>query len=78
MRLVWFAVSVTMQEPPYVSSLRITLSESAVKNTTLEERLKAQPGVTEAVVVTAERSAYVKVDIKQTNRNQLEQLINAA
>lgn len=76
--LVWFAVSVTMQEPPYVSSLRITLSESAVKNTTLEERLKAQPGVTEAVVVTAERSAYVKVDIKQTNRNQLEQLINAA
>ncbi|WP_420804427.1 hypothetical protein, partial [Yersinia pestis] len=42
------------------------------------ERLKAQPGVTEAVVVTAERSAYVKVDIKQTNRNQLEQLINAA
>lgn len=76
--LVWFAVSVTMQEPPYVSSLRITLSESAVKNTTLEERLKAQPGVTEVVVVTAERSAYVKVDIKQTNRNQLEQLINAA
>ncbi|CRY73196.1 MFS transporter [Yersinia pseudotuberculosis] len=76
--LVWFAVSATMQEPPYVSSLRITLSESAVKNTTLEERLKAQPGVTEAVVVTAERSAYVKVDIKQTNRNQLEQLINAA
>lgn len=76
--LVWFAVSVTMQEPSYVSSLRITLSESAVKNTTLEERLKAQPGVTEAVVVTAERSAYVKVDIKQTNRNQLEQLINAA
>ncbi|CNE37467.1 MFS transporter [Yersinia similis] len=76
--LVWFAVSATMQEPPYVSSLRITLSESAVKNTTLEERLKAQPGVTEAVVVTAEHSAYVKVDIKQTNRNQLEQLINAA
>ncbi|WP_186374801.1 MFS transporter [Yersinia similis] len=76
--LVWFAVSATMQEPPYVSSLRITLSESAVKNTTLEERLKAQPGVTEVVVVTAEHSAYVKVDIKQTNRNQLEQLINAA
>ncbi|AHK20157.1 membrane protein [Yersinia similis] len=76
--LVWFAVSATMQEPPYVSSLRITLSESAVKNTTLEERLKAQPGVTEAVVVTAEHSAYVKVDIKQTNRNQLEQLINTA
>ncbi|MFA9207507.1 MAG: MFS transporter [Yersinia sp. (in: enterobacteria)] len=75
--LVWFAVSTTMQEPPYVSSLRITLSELAVKDSALEQRLKAQPGVTEAVVVTAERSAYIKVDTKQTNRNQLEQLVNA-
>lgn len=75
--LIWFAVSATMQEPPYVSSLRITLSELAVKDSALEERIKAQPGVTEAVVVTAERSAYVKVDTKKTNRSQLEQLVNA-
>ena len=66
-----------MQEPPYVSSLRITLSELAVKDSALEERIKAQPGVTEAIVVTAERSAYVKVDTKKTNRSQLEQLVNA-
>ncbi|AKA39470.1 MFS transporter [Yersinia ruckeri] len=75
--LMWFTVSITMQEPPYVSSLRITLSELAVKDAALEDRIKAQPGVTEAIVVTAERSAYVKVDTKQTNRNQLEQLVNA-
>jgi MFS family permease len=76
--LVWFTVSTTMQEPPYVNSLRITLSELALNDLALEKRIKAQPGVTEAVVVAAERSAYIKVDTKQTNRNQLEQLINAA
>lgn len=75
--LVWFAISTTIQEPPYVSSLRITLSELAVKDSALEKRIKAQPGVTEAVVVTAEHSAYVKVDTKKTNRSQLEQLVNA-
>lgn len=75
--LVWFFISTTMQEPPYVSSLRITLSELAVKDSALEERIKAQPGVTEAVVVAAEHSAYIKVDTKKTNRSQLEQLVNA-
>ncbi|MNN83608.1 Inner membrane transport protein YajR [compost metagenome] len=66
-----------MQEPPYVSSLRITLSELAVKDSALQSRLLAQPGVAEAVVVPEERSAYVKVDTKQTNRGQLEALIAA-
>lgn len=74
---VWFTVSSTMQEPPYVSSLRITLSELAVKDSALEARLKAQPGVAEAIVVPEERSAYVKVDTKVTNRKALEQLVNA-
>ncbi len=49
-----------MKEPPYVSSLRITLSELAVKDSALESRLKAQPGVAEAIVVPEERSAYVR------------------
>ncbi|AGB81329.1 arabinose efflux permease family protein [Serratia sp. FGI94] len=72
----WFIISSTMQEPPYVSSLRITLSELAAKDTSLASRLQAQPGVTEAIVVPEERSAYVKVDTKQTNRGQLETLVN--
>jgi MFS family permease len=74
---IWFVVSSTMKEPPYVSSLRITLSELAVKDSALQSRLLAQPGVAEAIVVTEERSAYVKVDTKQTNRGQLEALVNA-
>ncbi|MFI3309641.1 MFS transporter [Ewingella allii] len=75
--VVWLMVSATMSEPPYVSSLRITLSELAVKDSALEARIKAQPGVAEAIVVPEELSAYVKVDTKQTNRKALEQLVAA-
>lgn len=74
---IWFVVSSTMKEPPYVSSLRITLSELAVKDSALESRLKAQPGVADVVVVPEERSAYVKIDTKQTDRGRLEALVNA-
>lgn len=76
--VVWLVVSSTMTEPPYVSSLRITLSELAVKDSALQARILAQPGVAEAVVVPEEFSAYVKVDTKQTNRKALEQLVSAA
>ncbi|NGX87848.1 MFS transporter [Rahnella sp. Lac-M11] len=76
--IVWLLVSSTMTEPPYVSSLRITLSELAVKDSALQARILAQPGVAEAVVVPEEFSAYVKVDTKQTNRQALEQLVSAA
>jgi len=76
--VVWLVVSSTMTEPPYVSSLRITLSELAVKDSALQARIMAQPGVAEAVVVPEEFSAYVKVDTKQTNRKALEQLVSAA
>jgi MFS family permease len=73
----WFLISCTMQEPPYVSSLRIRLSALAVKDSALEGRLKVQPGVVEAIVLPEEGSAYIKVDIKQTSRSQLEALINS-
>lgn len=76
--VVWLFVSATMTEPPYVSSLRITLSELAVKDSALQARILAQPGVAEAVVVPEEFSAYVKVDTKQTNRKALEQLVSLA
>nr|WP_238485717.1 MFS transporter [Rahnella ecdela] len=76
--VVWLLVSSTMTEPPYVSSLRITLSELAVKDSALQARILAQPGVAEAVVVPEEFSAYVKVDTKQTNRKALEQLVSVA
>ncbi|TKI06290.1 MFS transporter [Martelella alba] len=75
--LVWWGVSIRLQEPPYVSSLRLTLSALAAKDGGLEQKLKSQPGVTEVVVVPEERSAYVKVDTKRTNRLELERLVDA-
>ena len=76
--LVWFLVSATMQEPPYVSSLRIMLSDLAVNDAALASRLRAQPGVADVVVVPEERSAYIKIDSKITNRHTLEQLVDVA
>ncbi len=75
--LIWWAVSITLRDPPYVSSLRLTLSALAVKDGGLEQRLKSQPGVTEVVVVPEEQSAYVKIDTKRTNRLELERLVDA-
>lgn len=74
--VVWLLVSATMTEPPYVSSLRITLSEQVASDAMLETRIKSQPGVADVVVVVAELSAYVKVDTKQTNRQALEALVS--
>lgn len=75
--LVWLLVSCTMREPPYVSSLRIALSDIALRNDDLALRLRQQPGVKEAVVVREEQSAYVKIDVKQTSRSQLELWVSA-
>ncbi|WPU22068.1 MFS transporter [Cedecea neteri] len=76
--MVWLFVSWTMQEPPYVSSLRIELPESSVNDRHLRERLLAQPGVSEANIIPEERSAYVKIDSKLTNRYEIEQVVKGA
>ncbi|OON37537.1 hypothetical protein BTJ39_20290 [Izhakiella australiensis] len=70
----WLLVSITMHEPPYVSSLRIVLKD-AVDFDRLEQRLKAQPGVSAVFIVAAEKSAYVKIDSKVTSRPELEALV---
>ncbi|WP_279048413.1 MFS transporter [Cedecea davisae] len=75
---VWLLVSWTMQEPPYVSSLRIELPESSVDDAGMLARLLAQPGVSEANIIPEERSAYVKIDSKLTNRYEIEQLVKGA
>lgn len=64
-----------MREPPYLSSLRITLSDSALNNRDLEEKIHAQPGVAEVIIVPDEHSAYVKIDNKKISRRQLEELV---
>lgn len=64
----------TLREPTYVSSLRITLPGRVAVDSQLAQRLQAQPGVTEVMVVPEERSVYVNVDTK-TNRAALEKVV---
>lgn len=73
--ILWFVVSLTMKQPPYVSSIRIELPVHMQNMRALEQMLRAQNGVMEALVVDEELSAYVKVDRKVINREQLEAMI---
>ncbi|MCX8958000.1 MFS transporter [Erwinia psidii] len=70
----WLVVSMTMQEPPYVSSLRLVLKDNTDSNK-LEKRLKSQPGVAAVFIVPEEKSAYIKIDSKVTSRPELEALV---
>ncbi|KFC83369.1 MFS transporter [Buttiauxella agrestis] len=73
--MIWLLVSSTMTEPPYVASLRIELPEDVANDETLKQRLLAQPGVSDVNIIAQERSAYVKIDSKLTNRFEIEQLV---
>ncbi len=75
---LWLAIAVTMREPPYVTSLRLPLSSQAMAEAGLSERLKAVPGVTDAVVVAEEAAIYIKLDTEILDRTSLEHLINQA
>ncbi|MCY1461923.1 hypothetical protein D9M71_796370 [compost metagenome] len=44
----------------------------------LTERLKAVPGVTDAVVVADEAAIYIKLDTEILDRSSLESLVNPA
>ncbi|ECT5586208.1 MFS transporter [Salmonella enterica subsp. enterica serovar Cerro] len=74
--MVWLAVASTMKEPPYVSSLRMEIPADIVADDRLKQRLLAMKGVSEALIVAEEHSAYVKIDSKVTNRFEVEQLIS--
>ncbi|MNH04727.1 Inner membrane transport protein YajR [compost metagenome] len=75
--LLWLGVSLTMQEPPYVSSLRIVLPEGVEASPALEQKIRACDGVSDVLLVSEEHSVYVKVDTKHLTRSDLERLIVA-
>ena len=75
---IWLAIAVTMRQPPYVTSLRLPLSPEAIREAGLAERLKAVPGVTDAVVVAEEAAIYIKLDTEILDRASLERLVNPA
>ncbi|MBB1610337.1 MULTISPECIES: MFS transporter [unclassified Pseudomonas] len=71
---IWLAIAVTMREPPYVTSIRLPLSDEVLGDASLAERFKALPGVSDVMVVAEEAAAYVKVDSQQVDRTSLERL----
>ncbi|WP_072567538.1 MFS transporter [Enterobacter sp. SA187] len=74
---LWLLVSLTMSEPAYVSSLRVEIPADVPADDTLGEQLRALPGVSEVLVVQDERSVYIKIDSKVTNRFEIEQALLA-
>lgn len=74
--ILWLLVSLTMQEPPYVSSLRVVLPHTDNAEL-LEQRLRQAPGVSNVLIIPEERAAYIKIDSKTTNREAIEALISA-
>ena len=74
---VWLLVASTMKEPRYVSSLRVEIPDDVEISDALKQRLEGKEGVTEVLIVPEERSAYVKIDSKVTNRFEVEQALKA-
>ena len=75
--MLWLFVASTMKEPRYVSSLRVEIPDDVAIGDALQQRLEATEGVSEVLIVPEERSAYVKIDSKVTNRFEVEQALKA-
>jgi MFS family permease len=73
--LLWFGLSLSMKEPPYVSSLRIVLPDGVEATPALEQKVRDREGVKDVLLASAERSLYVKVDSRCIKRSDLEQLV---
>ncbi|WP_417792527.1 MFS transporter [Stutzerimonas xanthomarina] len=72
---LWFVVTWSMREPPYVTGLRLPLSAGAACNPALTEQIMAVTGVSDAVVIGEEAAAYLKVDMKTLDRTALDRLV---
>lgn len=72
---LWLLVTWRMQEPPYVTGLRLPLSELALGNPQLAEDMLAVPGVSDALIIGDEAAAYLKVDMQILDREALDRLV---
>lgn len=73
--VMWFVISLTMREPPYVSSLRIVLPPTLAADAALAQQLRQQAGVSDAILVADEHTAYIKIDSLVTSRAAIEQFL---
>ncbi|MBK4765113.1 MAG: MFS transporter [Pantoea sp. Brub] len=73
--IVWLLISLTIKEPLYLHSIRITLNESLLNIKDLEKYIKRQSGVSDVIIVLKEKSAYIKIDKKYFNKRNLEHML---
>ena len=71
---LWWLLSVTMKQPPYVSSMVMALDSSvSLDARTIGKELAIIPGVEEVTVLDSEKTAYLKVDKKIVDMTVLRQ-----
>ncbi len=74
---LWWFFAATMQEPPYVTSTRLTVAGDSSPDEELLERLRDQPGVMDALYVAEEAAVYVRFDNKLNEREQLQAMLGS-
>ena len=77
--LVWLLAAATMAQPSYLTTRLMPITQAKAGDAEgLAARLRQVRGVAEAVVVTEENLAYLKVDAKTFDAAMAEQLTSAA
>lgn len=69
---LWLFFAANMQEPPYVTSVRLPVSPAAMQETQWLTALSSQAGVMDAVLVAEEAAVYVKFDTQVIDRASIE------
>lgn len=69
---LWLIFAANMQEPPYVTSVRLSVSPAAMQDTQWLTALSAQAGVVDTVLVAEEAAVYVKFDTQIIDRASVE------
>ena len=69
---LWLIFAANMQEPPYVTSVRLSVTPAAMQDTQWLTALSSQAGVMDAVLVAEEAAVYVKFDTQIIDRTTVE------
>jgi hypothetical protein len=67
-----------MAQPSYLTTRLVPIAESKLSAAGLATRLRQVPGVAEAVIITEENVAYLKVDGKSFNAAMAESLVKGS
>ncbi|AWM81650.1 MFS transporter [Gammaproteobacteria bacterium ESL0073] len=73
--VIWLAILLRMKEPPYVTSIRLALSEKQLANPQLIASLLEQQGISDAFIAPDEQAIYIKFDKQYIKAEQVEALV---